>query len=359
MVKSRYKYLFVGLLRLKGNSVTSPAGIDVNLLAVLGALLEHRNVTRAGERLRLSQPTTSGALARLRQHFGDELLVRSGREYRLTPMARSLLPAAQEALGQVERTLSLPAEFDPATSRRRFSIAISAQSILALGGVLQRVHELAPGVRLDTWPITTALLETGQNVLAYDVLIGPEGFRTDGDPEELVRDRAVYVTDPANPRLRASADGTWRLTAEDLTALPHAATRLPQAALVTAALGRIGVTPNIVLTAGGWLPLPFLVAGTNLVAAVPERLARRVGGAAGVTVTEPPFGSVELVEVAWWHPLHATDPALSWLRGLIVSSLRSLTRGRGELAADPLDEQAHLIGDEAQVALGRGEHGQT
>src|SRR5215472_8890513 len=108
-------------------SVTSAAGIDLNLLTVLGALLEHRNVTRAGERLRLSQPTMSGALARLRQHFGDELLIRSGREYWLTPMATGLLPAAREALGQVERTLCLTAEFDPATSQRRFSIAISSQ----------------------------------------------------------------------------------------------------------------------------------------------------------------------------------------------------------------------------------------
>jgi DNA-binding transcriptional LysR family regulator len=331
----------------EGNSVTSAAGIDVNLLAVLGALLEHRNVTRAGERLRLSQPTMSGALARLRQHFGDELLIRSGREYRLTPMATGLLSAAREALGQVERTLSLTAEFDPATSQRRFSIAISAQSILALGGVLRRVHELAPRVRLETWAITTTLLETGQNVLAYDVLIGPEGFRPDGGADELMRDRVVYVADPANPRLRASPDGTWRLTAGDLAALPHAATRLPQTALVAAALDRIGVTPNVVLTTGGWLPLPFLVAGTDMVAAVPERLARRVSGAAGVTVTEPPFGTVELVEVAWWHPLHATDPALSWLRAIILGSLGSLALGRSELAPDPLDEQAHLVYDEA------------
>ena len=162
-----------------------------------------------------------------------------------------------------------------------------------------------------------------------------------------MRDRVVYVADPANPRLRASADGTWRLTAEDLATLPHGATRLPQAELVTAALDRVGVTPNVVLTAGGWLPLPFLVAGTDLVAAVPERLARRVSGAAGVTVTEPPFGAVELVEVAWWHPMHATDPALSWLRAIILGSLGSLALGRGQLAPDPLDEQAHLVCDEA------------
>src|ERR1700761_8152914 len=225
----------------KETAVAGAVGIELNLLAVLGALLEHRNVTRAGERLSLSQPTMSGALARLRQHFGDELLVRSGREYQLTPLASGLLPAVRAALGQVEHTLSVPAAFDPATSRRRFSIAISAQSILALSEVLRRVHELAPGVRLDTWPITTTLLETGSNLLGYDVLFGPEGFRADGHPEVLLRDRIVYVPDPANPRLRASADGRWRLTARDLAALPHAAARLPQAALVTAALDRLGV----------------------------------------------------------------------------------------------------------------------
>ena len=320
------------------------AGIDLNLLAVLGALLEHRNVTRAGERLRLSQPTMSGALARLRHHFGDELLVRSGREYQLTPLATGLLPAVREALGQVERTLSVPAEFDPPTSLRRFSIAISAQSILALSGQLRRVHELAPGVRLDMWPITTTLMETGHSLLGYDVLIGPAGFRADGNPEVLLRDRIVYVADPANPRLR---DGQDRFTVEDLARLPHAAARLPQSGLVTSALDRLGVTPRVVATTGGWLPLPFLVAGTDLVAAVPERLARRVSGAAGVTVTEPPFGTIELIEAAWWHPMHATDPALTWLRGIIHGSLESLARGRGQLAPDPLDEQAHLVCDEA------------
>lgn len=325
------------------------ASIDLNLLAVLGALLEHRNVTRAGERLRLSQPTMSGALARLRQHFGDELLVRSGREYRLTPVASGLLPAVREALGQVERTLSVSAEFDPATSLRQFSIAISAQSILALSGALRRVHELAPGVRLETWPITTTLLEGGHSLPGYDVLIAPEGFRADGDPEVLLKDRIVYVADPANSRLRASADGgrRGRFTAEDLAALPHAAARLSQAGLVTAALARLGVTPRVVATSGGWLPLPFLIAGTNLVAAVPESLADRVSGAAGVTVIEPPFGMIELVEVAWWHPLHATDPALTWLRGIILDSLASGARGRGQLASDPLDQQAHLVGDKA------------
>jgi len=305
--------------------VTSAAGIDLNLLAVLGALLEHRNVTRAGERLSLSQPTMSGALARLRQHFGDELLVRSGREYQLTPAAIRLMPAVREALAQADRTLSAPAPFDPATSARRFSIAISGQSLLSLNGLAQRVREQAPRVHLDTWPVTPALLEAGRaGLLGYDVVVAPAGFWADGAPEVIARDRLVYVADPANPRLR---DGT--LTAGDLQALPHAAARLPHpgAHPATAALERLGITPAVVVTTGGWLPLAFLVAGTDLVAAIPERLARRVSAAAGVaivTVTDPRLAAIELAEAAWWHPMRAADPALTWLRATLRDSAASL-----------------------------------
>jgi DNA-binding transcriptional LysR family regulator len=304
------------------------SGIDLNLLAVLSALLEERNVTRAGVRLSLSQPTISGALARLRQHFGDELLVRSSREYQLTPMATRLLPAVREALAQVDRTLSAAPEFDPATSERRFSVAISGQSLLSLSGLVKRVREKAPRVRLDTWPVTAALVETGRpGLLGYDVLVAPAGFWTGGQPEVIARDRLVYVADPANPRLR---DGT--LTAADLQALPHAAARLPHpgANPAAAALERLGITPAVMVTTGGWLPLAFLVAGTDLVAAIPERLARRVCGAAGVTIVtiaDPSLAAIELIEAAWWHPMRATDPALTWLRTTLrgVSGKREVT----------------------------------
>ena len=289
------------------------ATIDLNLLTVLSALLEERNVTKAGARLSLSQPTMSGALARLRQHFGDELLARSGREYSLTPLAAGLLPGVQKALEQVERTLSPLPEFDPATSTRRFSIAISGHSLLTLSGLLARVHTSAPRARLDLWPVTTMLMQAGQRVtLGYDLVIAPAGFRPDGQPEVVLRDRFVYVADPANPRLR---DGT--LTIGDLRALPHAAARLPQADLATAALERAGVTPNVVITASSWTPLPFLISGTDLVAAIPERIARRLARAAGITITEPPFETTELIEAAWWHPMRATDPALTWLRTIL------------------------------------------
>jgi DNA-binding transcriptional LysR family regulator len=289
------------------------AGIDLNLLTVLGALLEERNVTRAGVRLSLSQPAMSGALARLRQHFDDELLVRSGREYLLTPLAAGLLPCVRTALDQVERTLCPSPEFDPATSARRFSIAISGHSLLALSGLLKRVRKSAPRVRLDLWPITTMLIPAGpRGTPGYDLMIGPAGFRPDGQSEVVLRDRLVYVADPANPGLR---DGG--LTIGKLAALPHAAARLPQAELATAAMERLGVPPNVVVTTGSWTSLPFLVTGTDLVAAVPERIARQLAPAAGITIADPPFETAELIETAWWHPMRATDPALTWLRATL------------------------------------------
>ncbi len=320
-------------------------GIDLNLLVILQALIEEGSVTRAGMRVGMPQPAMSTALARLRRHYKDELLVRTGNGYELTPTATRLLPAVREALAQLDRTLSAPPEFDPATSERRFPIAISGQSLLSLR-LVKRVREKAPRVRLDTWPVTTALMETGRpGLLGYDVVVAPAGFWADGQPEVIARDRLVYVAGPANPRLR---DGT--LTAGDLQALPHAAARLPHpgADPAAAALERLGITPTIVVTTGGWLPLAFLVAGTDLVAAIPQRLARRVSGAAGVTIAtiaDPSLATIELIEAAWWHPMRATDPALTWLAGhrSLPATATGLSRRVGGVIIRPARSTSSVI----------------
>jgi DNA-binding transcriptional LysR family regulator len=296
--------------------VINAGGIDLNLLVALGALLEERNLTRAGEKISVSQPTMSGALARLRQHFGDELLVRSGRQYVLTPAAERLLPAVQEALRQVERTLDVSPGFDAAVSTRQFSIALSDYAVTVLiEPLLRRLHELAPGVGLELSPIPPGTQDNDRALLQHDLLITPIGFRVPGRPEVIFRDRLVCIVDPANPRLR---DG--RLSLEDLGQLPHAAATFGHAGLNPAeqALDERGVTRHVQVTTAGWLPLPFVVAGTDLVAVLPERLARQVAAAAGLAVAEPPFGHVELVEAAWWHPMRTADPALAWLRTILT-----------------------------------------
>jgi DNA-binding transcriptional LysR family regulator len=302
-------------------------GIDLNLLVILQALLEEGNVTRAGVRLGMPQPAVSNALARLRRHYRDELLLRAGNGYDLTPLARSLLPSVQETTRLIGRTFSPGEAGQPPAGARMFTICLSDYSMTVLDEpLLRRVHDLAPAARIQLRLATREMADGDRGLLGYDLLIGPPRLQSSGQPEVVMRDRLVYVADPANPRLRASADGARRLTVEDLAALPHAAARFPDPGSDPAGMALLqrGITPNVVLTTGGWLPLPFLIAGTDLVAAVPERLARRVSGAAGVTVLEPPFGLTELVEAAWWHPLHATDLALTWLRGIVADVAASL-----------------------------------
>ena len=107
-------------------------GTDLNLLLPLKVLLEEGNVTRAGQRLELSQPAMSGALARLRKHFDDELLVRVGRGFELSPMAERLKPAVEEAVEAAEALLGNQREFDPTSSNRLFTVSMSEYAMTCL-----------------------------------------------------------------------------------------------------------------------------------------------------------------------------------------------------------------------------------
>jgi DNA-binding transcriptional LysR family regulator len=304
----------------------SVGGVDFNLLITLRALLEEGNVTHAGARLGLSQPSMSIALGRLRRHYKDELLVRNGRDYCLTPLARALLPSVVESLRLVDAAFGCTETFVPGKSERVFRLALSDYVITVLGEpLLRRVHEEAPmtGLRLSSIPPDMERSDRG--LREHDLLIGPVGFAFPGESEVLFRDRWVCIVDPANPRLR---DG-W-LSLEDIGALPHAAAFFGHPGLNPAdrVLDELGVRRRVQVTVSGWLPLPFVVAGTDLVAIVPERLARRVAGMAGVLVVEPPFGHVDLIEAAWWHPSRSVDPALCWLRGVLKDTTAGLAPAR-------------------------------
>ncbi|HEY7264218.1 MAG TPA: LysR substrate-binding domain-containing protein [Trebonia sp.] len=306
----------------------SVGGVDLNLLVILQALLEEGNVTRAGARVGMPQPAMSTALARLRRHYKDELLLRAGNGYALTPLARSLLPAVRESARLTGHAFSPGDRRQPPPGGHVFTIGLSDYAAAVLAGpLLRRVRDLAPQVRIELHPVAASIPDDRQ-LLGCELVVAPAIPRPDLLQAEVIwRDRLVYVADPGNPRLR---DG--RLSLADLAAAPHAAARLPygqfpggvwggrppdglcQPDPAAAALARHGITPDVVVTTDGWLTLPFLVAGTDLVAAVPERLARRVAATAGTTAIDPPFGPIELTETAWWHPMRGTDPALSWLR---------------------------------------------
>lgn len=125
-------------------------GTDLNLLLFLRVLLEEGNVTRAGARLEVGQPAMSAALAKLRRRFDDELLVRAGRDYELTPFARDLLPEVQRAVRLMARALDLENHFDPGTSERTFRLAMSDYAVSVLHEPLVRL--LAASAPGSGWP---------------------------------------------------------------------------------------------------------------------------------------------------------------------------------------------------------------
>ena len=287
-------------------------GTDLNLLVQLKVLLEEGNVTRAGQRLSLGQPTMSAALARLRRKFNDELLTRSGRDYELTPLAVELLPEVQRAVRLMSRALLAEETFDPVSSDRTFRMMMSDYAVAVIHEQLvARVSELAPGVRLQIYPLGPNLPFSDRVLLDCDVLIGPRGLGFPGESRALWRDRMVCLVDKRNPHLR---DG--RLTLADLAELPHANAAFGPTELtpVDRVFSELGISRRVEVTVAGWLPLPFVIEGTDLVAVVPERLARlHTAGDGPLAVAEPPFGEVVLAEAYWFLPDRLADPAHEWL----------------------------------------------
>ena len=287
-------------------------GTDLNLLLPLKVLLEEGNVTRAGQRLALSQPAMSAALARLRRKFDDELLTRSGREYELTPFALELLPEVQHALRLMGQALHVEEGFDPATSGRTFRLTMSDYAIAIVHDPLvARVSELAPGVRLKIDHLGPDARTSDRILLEYDALVAPLGFGFPGDSRPLWRDRMVCLVDG---RRHDIEDGG--LSVEDLAALPHAVASFGPGILtpVDRIFGELGIDRRIQVRVAGWLPLPFVVEGTDLVAVVPERLSRiHTRGDGPLVQVEPPFPQVLLAEGYWFARDRLADPAHQWL----------------------------------------------
>jgi DNA-binding transcriptional LysR family regulator len=287
-------------------------GTDLNLLVCLKVLLEEGNVTRAGHRLDLSQPAMSAALARLRRRFDDELLVRAGRDYELTPFARDLLPEVQHSVRLMGRALHLEDEFDPATSERLFRMAMSDYAIAVVHQPLvQLISEAAPGVHLVIEHLGADARTDDRVLLDYHALIAPLGFGFPGRSRPLWRDRMVVMADRRNPLL-----GDHGLSLDDLRRLPHAVAAFGPGILtpVDRVFGELDIDRRIALHVAGFLPLPFVIEGTEMVAVVPEKLARihlRPDG--DLVLVEPAFGEVALMEGYWFAPDRLSDPAHRWL----------------------------------------------
>ena len=288
---------------------------DLNTFSALRALLEEGNLTHAGAKVGLAQPAMSQILGRFRRHFDDELLVRVGREYELTPLAGDLLPHVQDALRLMRTALRVDENFDPAISERLFTVTASdyAMSVL-IEPLRRRVRQSAPSVRLEFVDLANDLTNSPRALLRHDFLMGPLGYGFAGEHRLLFHDRLVCLVSRDNRHLR---DG--RLDGDALKEMPHAVTVFPGdfQTPVDRAIAQHALVRRVALKTRGFLLLPFAVAGTEALAIVPERLARRFASDERLLVLDPPFGFVDMLEAAWWHPSRAADPGHRWLLGIL------------------------------------------
>jgi DNA-binding transcriptional LysR family regulator len=296
--------------------VVSLPNLDLNLLIALDALLDQRGVTRAAQQLGLSQPALSASLARLRRHFGDELLARAGNEYRLTPLAAQLKPRVRLALEGVERVFTAQPDFDPTESTREFSVLLSDYACAVLGTELSELlGREAPRARLRLEHNTPGAVDSAeQTLLTRDLLVLPHGFITELPHTDLLRDRWVIVVAAGHPDVGDS------LTLDQLRSLPWVATYYGPTASTPAALQMrmLGIEPHVQVVTESFLTIPGLVAGTRRIALLQERLVARLPVDTGVRALPCPFEAGELIDAAWWHPVYDRDPEHAWFRDLVA-----------------------------------------
>jgi LysR family transcriptional regulator, nod-box dependent transcriptional activator len=299
---------------------------DLNLLIALDALVHEKNVTRAAERVFVSQPAMSAALQKLRDYFEDPLLVRVGRDMQLTPRGLSLVEPVREALLRIQATLGTQPSFDPATVQRTFTLIVSADGLLrVMPTVLRRLAQEAPGVRCHVEHFS----ETTLSRLEYgdaDLFLGLNSLRLFGLREfpetlrivDLRRVKWVCVVARDHPSVGD------HITEQQYLGLPHVFGWPSGHTIALEELVRrlLSAELDVRATTQGLLEIPFLLAGTQMVATLPEHLAHKLAQLAPVKILPLPFETPDTREVVLWHKRNEPDPGHAWLREIVIATAR-------------------------------------
>ena len=288
---------------------------DLNLLIALDALLTEKNVTRAGMRIHLSQSATSAALARLRSFFQDQLLVPVGGRMALTPVAQGLIKPVRNLLLQAQATIGTQIRFDPATSRRRFSVAVSDYAITVfMADALRIVQRLAPHIAFELVPTSERAVEALE-AGTLDFLIAPEVFVSKGHPKvPLFEDTHTVIAWTRNRNVGR------RISLEQYLSLGHVAIHVGEGAAPNfdeLFLRRLKYRRRAEVVTHSFDVVPHLVVGTNRIATVATRLARKYAKFLPLKLSPLPVDVPPMTEVLQWHKYHDKDPAYIWLRGVL------------------------------------------
>lgn len=291
--------------------------LDLNLLVVLNALLTERSISRAAEKIYLSQPATSNALARLRDYFKDDLLVSSGRQLLLTPRAKELIDPVREVLMRIDTTIAAQPQFDPATETRTFTLLVSDYTTTVLvPALLAALYREAPGLRInlrDQSGRPGEVLEQGD----ADFLVIPSQFIAKDHPSAaLFEEDYLCVTWKENSRVKE------RLTFDDYLACGHViatfANSNPLSTFDGWFMESFDVKRRVEVTAPTMIALPSMVIGTDRIATVHRRIALRAKETLPINVWEPPPRIPRLVQMLQWHKHRSNDPAIRWIRDKII-----------------------------------------
>jgi len=303
---------------------------DLNLLRALDALLHERNVTRAAERMCVTQQAASGSLHRLRQHFDDELLTRVGRQFELTPLASSLIVPVREALLAAQAALETRPIFNPLASRQTCRIAMSDYGLLVLlPRFLRLLVAQAPNMRCVVEPVTESSFErlamgdldfclTAHDVRLYGSHSPGERIRS----EPMFQDDFVCVVDPEQVDV---SDG---ISLDAYRELRHNSAAFGEgiATIVERGWAASGFQFDVAVLAPSFSALLFMLPGTPLVATAQRRLANTLAPRLGLVIVECPLKLDPLQEHLMWHERSEADPAHQFLRNSLRAAVSELDK---------------------------------
>ncbi|MBI5278262.1 MAG: LysR family transcriptional regulator [Burkholderiales bacterium] len=289
--------------------------MDMRLLSVFDEVYKTRSVTRAAENLNIPQTSVSFALARMRRQFNDPLFVRTPEGMIPTPHAEQLLGPLRQAYELLQAATQEQVVFDPAISTRHFRISMTDVSHLEfLPGLMRRAEVVAPSVHIEVLRITP---DTAQRLAAgdADLAVGymPEleaGFYQ----QQLLEQGFACVLRRDHPRINQ------RMTATMFKRERHVVVTTPGTGneLLERQLRKLGIERRVALSLQMLPGLGNLLAQTDLVATVPERVAQTLVRIAAVKLLQPPFETPVFAIKQHWHERFQQDPANRWLRSLIA-----------------------------------------
>ena len=298
---------------------------DLNLLVAFDLLMQEQNVSLAADRMFVSQSAMSHILQRLRQQLDNPLLVKTPSGMMPTDRALALIGPVKAILRDIRRLINTREEFGPAKSVRRFVIAATDyMDLLVIPALVERIARYAPSIDIHVKQTETPFPERELEyndldvVLGFETILKPPAYMT---IEELFDDRMACLVRRNHPANRSE-----RLTLDEYVSMKHmlisrTGTRI---GLIDAWLAEKGLERRIALIVPHFLSAPFIVAKTDMLLSLPERIAEKFVGLAPLSVLSVPFDLPAYDLVMVWHPLRETDPAHRWLRDEILAVCQTL-----------------------------------